>query len=301
MKKLLYVLGFVALVLSSCEEVIDFPLDESDIDLYVIDAKITTRDNIKVYITKSITVYDTNTNPAVSGAMVSISDDATPANVLYLTESADSAGLYSVPEGESYPGVIDRTYTLTVQIDDETFTATEKLPEVSKLDSLVIKPSLRGDKAFLAIYINTQEPEGESPDYYKWNFYVDGVFYDEPFDLFITDDSEVDGNYISNLEIFTDYHDVDDTTQRVLTFNSEIYVEQVSITELAYEYYIALYNQYYSGGLFSVPPSNAASNFTTTGNKKVLGLFQASDISVSETIKIDSTLENQLNKSAGIF
>ena len=68
-----------------------------------------------------------------------------------------------------------------------------------------------------------------------------------------------------------------------------VYVEQLSISKSAYYFYYGMVNQAFSGGPFSVPPANLPGNLTSSDGKKVLGLFSARDISLGNTVVIDST------------
>jgi hypothetical protein len=112
----------------------------------------------------------------------------------------------------------------------------------------------------------------------------------------VASDEFVDGNYISGLEIFTDFHDPNKPKDRLLNVNDTIMVKQNSISEFAYNFYNQMISQSSSGSLFSVPPANIKSNFTSSDGKPVLGLFTASDVSIPKKIVIDQALEDQLVK-----
>jgi hypothetical protein len=75
-----------------------------------------------------------------------------------------------------------------------------------------------------------------------------------------------------------------------------IVVCQNSISEYTYNFYFQMQQQSYGGGLFSVPPANVKSNFTSSNGKDVLGMFTAQDVSVSNTVIIDDSIENMLDK-----
>jgi hypothetical protein len=55
-----------------------------------------------------------------------------------------------------------------------------------------------------------------------------------------------------------------------------------------------MFNQAQTGGLFSVPPANIKGNFTSSDGNEVLGLFTAHDVSTSNSVIIDESIENQL-------
>ena len=113
----------------------------------------------------------------------------------------------------------------------------------------------------------------------------------------IASDEFVDGNYISKLEIFTDFYQKDkEATDRKLFLNDTIVVKQTSISEFAYNFYFQMINQSSTGSLFSVPPANINSNFTSSDGKPVLGIFTARDVSESNKVVIRQALLDQLTK-----
>ena len=215
MKKLLYTLLFTsAIIATSCTDVIDLDLDEQDLDLLVVDAKITTQENVYVYLTKSVSVTSEIANPGVSNVSVTITDNAQPANSINLEESSTIPGYYSVPEGESYVGQVGLTYFLQVIYESDTVTAEAYLQEVPKIDSVIIKPSERGDGMFLGIFLFCQEPAGIK-NFYKWDFFVNDTCKDELEYTSFSDDRLYDGNYVDSIELFTDYHDPFNDAERV--------------------------------------------------------------------------------------
>ena len=93
-------------------------------------------------------------------------------------------------------------------------------------------------------------------------------------------DELVDGNYVADFEIFTDFVTEEEEEEKVLQFGDTVFVEQLSISKSAYQYYTGMVNQAFTGSPFSVPPANVPGNLTASDGKKVLGLFTTSDISV---------------------
>jgi hypothetical protein len=73
-------------------------------------------------------------------------------------------------------------------------------------------------------------------------------------------------------------------------------VKQNSISEFDFNFYNQMISQGSSGSLFSVPPANIKSNFTSSDGKPVLGIFTANDVSISNKIVIDKKIEDQLKK-----
>jgi len=289
---LLFILPVMA-VFTACEDVIDVKISDDDLNLYAVEANITTESNPYVYLYKSLRVNDSTSYPGISGATVTISDNSEPAESIRLEESADTKGLYLVPEPEIFYGETGKEYTVTIEHNGVTITASDVLSRVEPIDSIEVRPSLRGDKRYLGIFTYGKEPEGEG-NYYKWDIYIDGELLNDAEDLCVASDELVDGNYISSLEIYTDYHDDDEDPK--LNAGSTVMVKQNSISEFDYKYYYQMEDQSFTGGLFSVPPANIKSNFTASDGKTVLGLFTANDVSTSNTVTISQELVDQLKE-----
>ena len=293
-------LTFISFLISSflftsCEDVIDVKLSNEDLNLIGVEASITTADKPTVFLYKTLKVNQDITYPAISGAVVTVSDNATPANLIILTEDSSKPGHYLVPDSKNYLGVAGREYTLNIQTQNVTLTAKDKLAKVEPIDSIQVIPSQRGEKRFLGIFTYGKEPKGLG-NYYKWDIYVNDTLVHNSDRLAIASDEFVDGNYISKLEIYTDFYDTTKPEDRKLKMNDKIQVKQTSISEFAYNFYFQMINQSSTGSLFSVPTANITSNFTSSDGKPVLGIFTARGVSASNLVVIDQKIEDQLKK-----
>lgn len=288
------VLLLAAVSFTSCEDVIEVDLPEGSLDLVGVEASITTQEEPTVFLYRTLRVDQDEAYPGISGATVTLSDDATPSNQVTLVEDEVKKGLYHVPQNMSFLGVAGREYTLNIQTAGISLTAKDKLSAVEPIDSIQVVPSMRGDKRFLGIFTYGQEPKGVG-DYYKWDIYVNDTLLYKTEHLAVASDEFVDGNYINKLEIFTDFYDVNKPEDRLLNLHDTIQVKQSSISEFAYNYYFQMINQGSTGGLFSVPAANIKSNFTSSDGKPVLGLFVARDIVASNKVVIDQKIEDQLD------
>jgi hypothetical protein len=292
----LAVLLISSVILNSCEDVIDVKLNEENLNLIGVEASITTKDEPAVFLYKTLKVNQDEAYPGISGAVVTISDNATPVNKITLVEDAAKKGHYTVAQNASFKGFAGREYTLTIQSDGITLVGKDKLNPVVPIDSIQVVPSMRGDKRFLGVFTYGKEPKGIG-DYYKWDVYVNDTLLYKAEQMAIASDEFVDGNYISKLEIYTDFYELSkEATDRKLKLNKTVYVKQTSISEFDYNYYFQVINQSSTGSLFSVPPANVKSNITASDGKPVLGLFIARDVSVSNKVVIDQKLEDQLKK-----
>ena len=296
MKNYTYLIIFaLAAIFCSCEDVIDVKLSNEDLNLIGVEASITTVDQPKVFLYKTLKVNQDVTYPGISAAVVTISDNATPANQIILTEDPAKQGHYLVPNGKNYLGVAGREYTLNIQNQGVTLVAKDKLAKVEPIDSIQVVPSQRGEKRFLGVFTYGKEPKGLG-NYYKWDIFINDTLVHEANRMAIASDEFVDGSYISKLEIFTDFYDTTKPKDRKLKLHDKVQVKQTSISEFAYNFYFQMINQSSTGSLFSVPTANIVSNFTASDGKPVLGVFTARDVSVSNLVLIDQKIEDQLKK-----
>lgn len=293
-KYILFILaGFLYV---ACEDVVTIDLHDVDLDSYVVQANLTTIDEPVVYFGKPLPITVDTLYNGISDAIITISDDASPSNTVTLVENAKYNGFYGVPENEDYFGEIGRSYTINILTTEGTnITATETLARVEPIDSIEVKPSMRGAELFLGIFTYGQETPGLG-NYYKWDIYINDTALSSNENLMFVDDALVDGNYVPGLEIFTDFHDPDKEDERMLQYLDTIFVRQYSITESAYDYYYFMINQLSSGSMFSVPPANLPSNFTADDGKSVNGIFLVQDVSISNTVVVDSLIESSLRK-----
>jgi len=285
-----------SVLFTSCEDVIDVKLNDENLNLFGVEASITTQDEPGVFLYKTLQVNQDTEYPGISGAVVSVSDNASPANSVTLVEDEQKKGFYSVPQNVSFKGIAGREYTLTIQAEGTTITAKEQLARVEPIDSIRVFPSMRGNKLFLAVFTYGKETPGIG-NFYKWDVFVNDSLVTNGSRLAVASDEFVDGNYISGLEVYTDFHNTDKAAEeRKINLGDTIYVKHTSISKFTYYFYFQMINQSGTGSLFSVPPANIKSNFTSSDGKPVLGLFTARDVSVSNKVIVDQKIEDQLRK-----
>jgi len=285
----------IAVLLTSCEDIIEINLSDETVDLYAVEAKITSEENPYVFVYKSQRVDEDNPYQGVSGATVTISDNGQPKKTVTLKESPVKKGWYIPEEGTSYLGEPGKEYTLEINVNGVKITSTEMLARVEPIDSIQVRPSIRGDYQFLGILTFGNEPK-ELGNFYKWDIYINNKLLSKSDYLVVVSDEFVNGNYVAGFEIFTDFHDPNKPEDRLLNLGDTIRIKQTSISEYAYLFYTQMFNQGQTGGLFSVPPANIESNFTSSDGRKVLGVFTAHDVSNSNVVVIDEAIEGQLKK-----
>lgn len=294
-KNILLLFILFSIVLSSCEDIVEVQFSNEVTDLYAVEAEITTQDNPYVFLYKSQKVNVDDPYLGVSGASVKISDNSQPVKEITLNENPEKPGLYEVENGKSYFGKAGKTYMLRIEKDGIIITANEMLAKVEPIDSIQVHSSLRGDNMFLGVYTFGDEPVGLG-NYYKWDVYINNELLNGSEYLVIANDELVDGKYVGGFEIFTDFHDPNKPEERKIQLGDTVQVKQNSISSFAYYFYYQMFNQGQTGGLFSVPPANIESNFTSSNGEKVLGIFTALDVSSSNVVVVDENIENQLKK-----
>jgi hypothetical protein len=126
----IYIVAFALFIFNtSCEKVILIELNEADQKI-VVDA-IVSNDSIQNYVilSKSGGFYQSNDFEAISGAMVTITDDG---GMVYTLNESDP-GYYS---DSDLIGQLKTTYSLEVITDNETITGNTYIPDTTHLDSL---------------------------------------------------------------------------------------------------------------------------------------------------------------------
>ncbi|HOY49689.1 MAG TPA: DUF4249 domain-containing protein [Chryseolinea sp.] len=276
MKNILLIIVSIAL-LTACEKTIDLDLEQSESKI-VIEGLVTNHTGYQyVRVTRTAGFYDDGATPRVTNANVSVKDD-TGNEFLFIHNPGneeDSAGYY-LPD-VSFNGEIGRTYTLTVEVDGEIYTAQDKLFATSGIDSLgyQINPDEeedpKEDTKFYEALLYMTEPQDEE-NYYLFKFFRNDslkVYNDN--DIYFADD-KILGETIEGLGSPV-YYALNDTAR----------IEMYSISRAGYIYYLDLQSLMNNdGGLFSQPPSNSRNNLSNGA----LGFFQASAVDV-KTILIE--------------
>ncbi|HEY4629222.1 MAG TPA: DUF4249 domain-containing protein [Flavobacterium sp.] len=133
-KYILYITGLLgALILSSCEEVVDVNLDTAPSKL-VIDASINwikgTSGNIQKIKLSTTTGFFNTQIPTVSGAIIQITNST---NTVFNFVETPNPGEYTCI---NFTPVIGETYVLTVINAGQTYTATEKMIGTPNIDTI---------------------------------------------------------------------------------------------------------------------------------------------------------------------
>jgi hypothetical protein len=256
MKRTGYIqLLLTGLLFSACTKVID-PKVGNDPDQLNIEANLTNINTVQyVLLRKSISLSNTNNYPPVTGATVAVS--ASNGNTYAFTET--QPGIYaSIPFGAS-EGV---TYTLHVQANEQTYTATSIMPATVIMDSLssknrpLNKPKDGRDQKVISVYY--QDPAGIA-NQYRFIERVNGV---QVKSVFVYDDQLTDGRYVT-FELLE--QDID------IYAGDTVEVEMQCIDKPVYTYWFALQSQQSNNFNGAVAPANPLTNISP----QTLGYFSA--------------------------
>lgn len=167
MKNIKIVLAFIGLILIfGCEKVVDIDLNTMEPKL-VIDAAIKwqkrTDGSVQTIKLSTTSSYYNNQIPTVSGATVFITDAEN--NVFNFVES-NVAGSYVC---SNFIPVLNRNYTLTLNSNGSTYTATETLKPVPRIDRIeqVNNTGFSGKDTEIKSYYTDN---GATEDYYLFKF-----------------------------------------------------------------------------------------------------------------------------------
>jgi Domain of unknown function (DUF4249) len=134
MKNIISIL-FIALLSAGCEKIVDLKY-KGNKSRIIIEGNITNEAGpYYVKISKSLSLTDTGSYPTIDDAIVTVSDDAGKSESL--TSLGD--GTYRT---STLIGAEGRTYTLTVQVEHQTYTAQSTMPQRVPFDSIKVETDL---------------------------------------------------------------------------------------------------------------------------------------------------------------
>jgi Domain of unknown function (DUF4249) len=285
MKKINIVLAiFVAVFLNSCQDVVDIPLDTANPKL-VIDASInwekgSTGANQTIVLTTTTNFYD-KVIPVVSGAIVTISNSK---NVVFNFVEKTNTGEYFC---KNFAPVIDETYTLTVVNKGETYTATESLKSVAKIENPTIKIFEADGKTEVKITngIAQEKQKGFIGDALKIRaFYKDPADIDNYYLYRYKFSNETKSNYYVDEDVFFNGNPFFSLAFKdKLTPGDKIEIVHYGISKSYYNYMNVLLSVAGSqgGGPFQSPPATVKGNIVNKTNfdNYPLGYFRLSESS----------------------
>ncbi|MDG1729595.1 MAG: DUF4249 domain-containing protein [Algibacter sp.] len=256
----------IAIVLISCEDVIDVDLNSAEPRL-VIDASLhwikgTNGANQLIKLSLTAPYFDNNIPPA-TGANVTVSDSNN--NTFIFTEENNS-GIYKT---ENFLPVINEVYNLNIVYDNENYTATETMIPVVPIEFIEQKNDggFSGDEIEIKAYYT--DPENID-NFYLFEFLSLDL---NSSTLEVYDDEFTDGN-----QIFAFFSDED------LETGNQLLIRNSGVSERTYEFLNILLQQTDedSGDPFQIQPATVRGNCINQTNPDnfPLGYFRVSETDV---------------------
>jgi len=251
--------GFLAIILSACQDVIHIDLNDVEPQI-VIEGTVTDQPApYKVKISKTGDYFEPSTFPAVSNAIVMISDDAGRSDTLQETED----GIY---QSDLLQGIPGRTYKLTVTAEENDYTASSTMPDAIPIDSLGYEYQTGGFGPGVGegyrLHCHFIDRAG-IPDYCRFKIYQNGQLLEG---YFLYEDKYTDGNHID----FSGF-------EEVFELNDTLRVELLTIDEATFDYYSTLKDVIANGGEGNPGPGagGTPANPNTNLSNGALGYFGA--------------------------
>lgn len=271
MKKFIKPFLFFALIITSCEDVIDISVPAAP-ERLVIEASLdwekgTIGNNQTIKLSTSTPYFETMINNNVIGASVKVTNLNSGLEYIF-TDQND--GTYTI---SNFVPVISNTYALEVIYNEETYTATETMTSVPEINS--IEQSIEGgfDDEVLDVTIFWDDPEDEE------NFYF--VKFIEEGDLFpILEDESDEFSNGNEMDEFFEKDREDDDDQEEFNPGDVVDISLYGISERYYNYIQLLIEQYDSGGdPFSSTPAEIRGNCIniTSPDNYAFGYFRLAE------------------------
>ena len=255
--------GFIKLF-SSCQDVVDIPLNTANPRL-VIEAAINwqkgTSGNVqRIKLTKTTNFY-TNTIPTVSGAVIIVSNSS---NISFNFSEIGATGVY---ECTNFVPIINEQYKLNIILDGQNYAATETLKSVAVITNITQEEQIAFGRKSLKIKALYIDPPVED-NFYLYKF----KFSNKPAPEYNTDEDKFfQGNPFFSL-IFDDKIKTGDVIEITHFGISKSYFNYLSI--------LLSVAGSTNGGPFQSPPATVKGNIrnNTDFSNYPLGYFSISEI-----------------------
>lgn len=260
MKKITTIVSlFIIVLTTSCEKVIDIEINETD-KKYVIEGEVSTNASIAsiVKLSKTKSFNEDNSFAGVSSAIVTIQENN--GTVYPLTPIAE--GVYT---NSTLVGKWGSTYTLSVTIAGNTFTAQSKMPNHVNLDTLTAETFSFGGNNTINIKPSYKDPIGLGNSY-RFIQYRNGNLVRN---IFVQNDAISDGRTITRPLINRDSE---------LKSGDLVTVVMQCIDEEVYKYWYSL--EQAATGNSQATPANPITNI----KGGAIGVFSANTYSTKSII-----------------
>jgi hypothetical protein len=280
-KALTIALGLM-IMLVSCSEEVDFPLESTYVRLVVFGEMTTDTTVHSVKLSKSGDALNKYPGGTISNAIVTISDGS---NLLTLHENHFKPGVYET-DATVY-GVPGRTYTLNISNVDvdgdgamEEYTASSYLPKENPIDSITVQRTTEFQKGWM-INLYSQEIGGGRNFYLIKAFKNDTLLTDSIYEYTnIADNTGFEGKYYDGFSVYTLSQDKLDERVKI---GDKVTLEMDGITQDYENYILGFILEYYPKiPIFSGPSANVPTNIEP--KNKAVGFFAAYSVARKSVI-----------------
>ncbi len=243
MKNIIYLI-LAILIFSNCEKVIDLDLNDASPQIVVEAELIEGVHDFTVSLSYTRSYYKNDEQKEINNASVSLTNSV--GNVTDLSYLGN--GIYGVNDYEAMEG---EEYTLTVELDGQSYESTVEVPSKARLDSLSYEyfDGMFGQEGGYVVFMHFQDNPSEE-NYYRAFYDLNGEPQRKTSDVYILDDKFTNGSTI-DIPLIVDIFEVGDTID--LSF--------YSIDPQTYDYILTL-NTIIGNGQPSAAPANPNSNFS---------------------------------------
>lgn len=251
---------------SSCQKVIDVDIKNAE-KKYVLEAIVTDKPGAsKVLLSTTKNVSENNDFPGISGAAVTVTDNT--GTTTTFTET--TAGNYEAP---GFTGATGKTYSLQVNVNGETFTASSTMPQKINLDTLFISNEILFGETRKLANIAYQDPAGKGHCYR----YIQYINDKKSKPIFTNNDDYSDGKYVET-KLWYIVGD-DENEDEEIKSGDTIRLDMLCIDVPVYKYWYSVY-QSATGNSQSASPANPVTNI----NGGALGYFSAHTIQTKTVV-----------------
>jgi hypothetical protein len=246
-------IALISFLFISCEKAVDLKYKDNQ-SMVIIEGNITNEPGpYFVKITKSITLSDTGNYPAIDNAIVTISDNAGNSETL----TPQGNGRY---RANTLIGVPGRMYSLTVNADNQIYTAQSTMPQPVLFDSIKVEQFAFGGEIERNIIPVYTDPVAKGNNY-RFKIFVNNKLINQHF----VQNDEVTNGIINTMRL-----EIDDNTVTLKPGDS-ITLEMQCIDKKPALYYTTLALMGDTGPGGGTTPNNPPTNISNGA----LGVFSA--------------------------
>ncbi|MEM7373695.1 MAG: DUF4249 domain-containing protein [Bacteroidota bacterium] len=249
-----FAIGALAILIVSCQQIVELEIEDSEKKVVIAAELQAGTHPFEVLISRSSLYYESDTNVFVENAIVILSDDFGLSQLI--PHTAD--GLYSA----NVVGEAGNTYTLSVEVDDLSYTAQSTMPYVIPLINLTTRSSSQPpNQVGTRVSYSFKDSVGIM-NYYRVRHSVDGELQSTEPRFF--NDGLQDGQLITR-----------SIRRGVYQTGQEITVELIHMNESNYDYLYTL-DEIIGENRFS--NSTSPANPITNWSNGALGVFNTYNI-----------------------